>query len=106
MPKYLVQGSYSPEGTRGLIKEGASGRKDAVEKLVGGLKGKLECIYYALGEDDVFIIIDLPDATTAAAIGLAVHASGMVNTKTTVLLTTSEVDAACKMSVNYRPPKA
>jgi uncharacterized protein with GYD domain len=89
-----------------LIKEGASGRKDAVEKLVGGLKGKLECIYYALGEDDILLIIDLPDNTSAAAIGLAVHASGMVNSKTTALLSVSEIDAACKMSVNYRPPKA
>jgi uncharacterized protein with GYD domain len=106
MPKFLVQGSYSPEGLKGILKEGGSGRKEAVEKLVGGLKGKLECMYFAFGEEDVYVIIEVPDNVSAAALGLAVNATGVVKIKTTALLTTEEVDRASKISVNYRPPKA
>jgi hypothetical protein len=31
MPKYLIQGTYTPEGVKGLMKDKASGRKAAVQ---------------------------------------------------------------------------
>ena len=31
--------------------------------------GKLETLYFALGDDDYFIIVDLPDITAAAPSG-------------------------------------
>ena len=34
MPKYLFEANYTPEGTKGILKEGASGRHAAVEKTV------------------------------------------------------------------------
>jgi hypothetical protein len=34
MPKYLIEGSYTAEGLRGLMKDKASGRKAEVEKLL------------------------------------------------------------------------
>jgi uncharacterized protein with GYD domain len=106
MPKFLIQGSYSPEGIKGLLKEGGSGRKEAVEKMVGRLNGKLEGIYYALGETDVFVLMDAPNSISAAAISLAVNSTGLINITTTHLLTIEEMDAAGKISVDYRPPKA
>ena len=39
MAKYLVEGSYTAEGLRGLMKDKASGRKTAVEKLVADAGG-------------------------------------------------------------------
>jgi uncharacterized protein with GYD domain len=104
MAKYLVSGSYRPDGVQGLIKDGASGRKAAVTKMIEGLGGKVESFYYAFGETDVFVVIDVPDATTAAALSLAVNATGVVRTTVTPLLTVEEVDSACKMTVSYRPP--
>ncbi|HXK03295.1 MAG TPA: GYD domain-containing protein [Verrucomicrobiae bacterium] len=106
MAKYLIEGSYTAEGLRGLAKDKASGRTAAVEAAIGGLGGKLECIYYAFGENDVYLICEFPDNATAAAIGLAVGASGMVRTKTTVLLSVGEVDAALAKTVAYRAPGA
>ena len=41
---------------------------------------------------------------TAAAVTLAVNATGAVHAKTIVLLTPEEVDAAAKQSVSYTPP--
>ena len=104
MPKYLIQASYTAEGLKGLQKDTASGRKAAVVKAVKGLKGKVESFYYALGEDDVVVIAELPDSTTAAALALGASASGLVRTKTTALLTVEETDAALKKSTGYRPP--
>ena len=106
MAKYLITGSYTVDGTRGLISEGGSARKAAVEKALQGLGGRLEAIYYAYGDTDVVVLMDVPDAASALALSLVVNASGAVNIKTTPLLTVAEVDAACKKTVAYRPAGA
>jgi uncharacterized protein with GYD domain len=103
VPKYLIKGSYTSEGAKGLIKEGGSGRKAAVEKALEGLGGSLEAFYYTFGADDVIVICDMPDAITGLALSLAVNASGAVHISTTPLLSVEEVDAACKKAVSYRP---
>lgn len=104
MPKYLIEASYTAEGTKGLMKEGGSSRRKAVEEMSKGLGGKVEAFYYAFGSTDAYVIADLPDAATAAALSLAVNASGMVNLRTHVLMTPEEVDQAAKKSVSYRAP--
>jgi uncharacterized protein with GYD domain len=106
MAKYLIQASYTLDGTKGLIKEGGSGRRAAVEQMLKGLGGKLESFYYAFGQTDVFIIVDVPDAKIAAAISLTVNAAGGAQVTTTPLMTPEEMDAACKKSVQYRAPGA
>jgi len=104
MPKYLIKASYAPEGVKGLLKEGGSSRRETVEKLIAGLGGKLEVFYYAFGEHDVYAISDIPDAVTAAALGLAINSSGLVSVSTTVLLTPEDIDKAAKKTVKYRAP--
>ncbi len=104
MAKYLFHGSYKPEGVKGLLRDGGSKRRAVVEETVKGLGGSLEAFYYAFGESDVYGIADLPDHVSATAISLVINASGVVQVKTTVLITPEEVDAATKKSVAYRPP--
>lgn len=104
MPKYLVQFSYTSEGVKGLLKEGGTSRRDATEKVVKSLGGTLEAYYFAFGETDGFALVDLPDNASTAAINLTIAASGAVTTKTTVLITPEEVDAAAKKTPSYRPP--
>jgi uncharacterized protein with GYD domain len=104
MPKYLISASYTAEGLKGLQKDKASGRRRAINVAVEGIGGKVEGAYYALGEDDVYVIVDLPDNATAAGLGVAVSATGMVRTKTVALLTVQELDAALAKNVKYRPP--
>lgn len=106
MAKYMWTGSYTTEGTKGVIAEGGSARKAVVEKLVASMGGKLECFYFSFGTDDVAIIVDAPDNVSAAAVGLTVAASGAVKGKLTVLLTPEEIDQAAKKSPAYRPPGA
>jgi uncharacterized protein with GYD domain len=104
MPKYLWQVSYTPQGVEGLKKDGGSARRAAVKKLTEQAGGKLESFYFALGESDAYVIADLPDATTAMAISVAVNAVGAVRLRTIQLLTPEEMDSATKKSVDYRPP--
>ena len=99
MAKYLLKVNYSSQGTQGLLKEGGSGRRTKVTKVVEGLGGKVEAWYYALGETDLFVILDLPDAQTAAAFSLVVHAAGAAQIVTVPLLTAEDLDAASKKSV-------
>ena len=105
MSKYLIQASYTAEGAKGLMKAGGTARRAAVQNMVQGLGGGVEAFYFAFGENDAYVILDLPDNLTAAAISLAVTSTGAVSTKTTVLLTAEEIDQAAKRPVNYKPPK-
>jgi uncharacterized protein with GYD domain len=102
--KYLWCASYTAEGVKGVLKEGGSGRRDAIEKLLADLGGTLDAFYFAFGEDDVYVLADIPDNTSAAAVSLAVASTGAVRIKTVVLLTPEEVDRAAHTTVGYRPP--
>jgi uncharacterized protein with GYD domain len=104
MAKYLIQGTYTADGLRGLMKDKATGRAQAVRKLIEGVEGKLEAIYFAMGENDVVIIVDVPDLVTAAALSFTVSASGIVRTKSTALLTVEEADRALSKKIDYRVP--
>lgn len=106
MPKYLVKASYTAEGLKGVLREGGSGRLDAVQKLVAGLGGSVEAFYFAFGTTDVYTILDLPDNVSAAAIGLTVSSTGTVRTETVVLIAPEEIDQATKKSVDFRPAGA
>jgi uncharacterized protein with GYD domain len=102
MAKFLLHGTYTAEGAKGLIKEGGSARRAAVQKAVDGLGGKLECMYYSFGAADVVLIVEMPDTISGLAVSLAVNASGAVRLSTTPILSVEEVDAACKKTVSYR----
>ena len=104
MPKYLVMANYTAEGTKGLVKEGGTSRRALVQKMTKALGGKMEAFYYAFGDTDAFVIVDVPDAKAMAAVSLAVNASGAVTVRTVPLLTAEDMDDAAKQSVSYRAP--
>jgi uncharacterized protein with GYD domain len=104
MSKYLCEASYTPEGMRGVLKEGGSARRTAVEKLVTNMGGTLESFDYAFGENDLYLVVNVPNNTDMAAVAMAVGASGAASLKTTVLLSPEEIDDAAEKTVDYRPP--
>lgn len=105
MAKFLVQATYTTDGLRGLQKEKASGRQDAVRRAVETLGGKVESMYFSLGDYDVILIIDVPDVIAGTALAVAVSASGLVRTRTTPLLSIEEADRALSKVVEYRAPR-
>jgi uncharacterized protein with GYD domain len=104
MPKFLIEGSYSPEGLKGLAKEKASGRRAVLSDALASVGGKLEAIYCALGDADVYVLCDCPDQVSVAALSLAASSSGLVRTKTITLMTVEEADRALSLKSNYRAP--
>ena len=104
MAKYLVEATYTAEGVKGLLAQGGSKRHDAAAKAIKAAGGKMEAFYFTFGKSDAIVVVDLPDNVTAAALSLAINASGAVTTNTTVLLTAAEMDEAVKKSVPYHGP--
>jgi uncharacterized protein with GYD domain len=98
---YLTRSSVG--GSR-LRAEGGSARVAAVTAATEAVGGKVESFYFAFGDNDAYLIVDYPDAVTAAGAMLAVAAGGGARVRTVVLLTPAEVDAAAKMQSTYRPP--
>lgn len=106
MPKFLFKAAYTAEGVRGLIKEGGSARRKAVEKMTKDVGGRLEGFYYSYGDADAYVFADLPDEAAALAVSLAVNASGAVRLTTIPLIAPEDIDAAGKKAVAYRAPGA
>lgn len=104
MPKYLFAASLTQSGVQGVMKEGGTSRKEALRKAVESVGGTLEAFYFAFGETDVYLIVDVPDAAAAVALSMSTSASGAVGVKTIVLVTPEEVDEARTRTVEYRPP--
>ena len=106
MAKYLAKASYSVTGLKGLVQEGGSARRDAIIAAVESVGGNVESLYFAFGEDDLYVIIDVPDRASATALGLHIAAAGGIKWSTTALLTPEEVDEATAKPVVYRAPGA
>ena len=106
MAKYLFQVSYTASGTEGLLKEGGTSRRSMIEQVIKKLGGSLKAFYYAFGDVDVFVIADLPNDATAAALSLSVSSRGTVTIKTTSLISPETIDEATKIDVGYRPAGA
>lgn len=104
MPKYLVEAKYTLDGLKGVKQQGGSARVAAAKALVEEMGGSLESFHFAFGGADAYLIADLPDNVSAAAVGLIVSASGAVTTNTTVLISPEEMDSAAKKQASYRPP--
>jgi uncharacterized protein with GYD domain len=104
MQKYLFYGSYTPEGYQGLLAEGGSARIEAAKQALQSAGGSLEAFYYANGEQDFYIIVNLPDLVSSSAITLAGNASGTFRIRAVALLTPEEMDAAVRQKVDFRPP--
>ncbi len=107
MPKYLLKARFSPEGLAGVMKEGGSARRAVADDLAKRLGGAVESYHFAFGDDDAYVICDLPDNKAAATVAMTVSSSGRVSVTTVALLTVDEVDAiAAGRKLEYAPPGA
>jgi uncharacterized protein with GYD domain len=104
MAKYMIIASYTAEGAKGVLKEGGSGRREAVATALASAGGALESFYFGFGSDDAYVIADFPDHASAAAAALTVSATGTSRVRTVVLMTPEEIDQASQRTVDFRPP--
>lgn len=108
MPKYLIRATHTKEGLDGLLKDGGTSRRDAVKKAVQGVGGTMEAFYYAFGETDVYVVVDLPSNVAATGLSLIANAPDTTRASCTVLITPEEMDQAVDLAQEkaaaYRPP--
>jgi uncharacterized protein with GYD domain len=105
MPMYLQIASYTPDGLRGLLKEGGTGALEEIAKMGEVFDTKPNEVMFAFGEDDVYVSWELPDNESAAAISLAMAASGATRVRTVVLIEPEELDRAIQRNVSYGQPR-
>ncbi len=108
MAYYLEQVAYSTEGWQALVKN-PQNRIEAVRPAIEKLGGKIESAWYAFGEYDVVLIIQMPNNVNAAAIAMAFAAGGACRAvKTTPLITIAEAVEAMKKAstAGYRAATA
>ena len=89
---------------KGLLAEGGSSRIEAAKQALKSVGGTLEAFYFAFGDYDFCIIVDMPGNVSTTAISFVGNVSGTFSIKTIVLLTPEEVDKVVKKSVDFRPP--
>jgi uncharacterized protein with GYD domain len=106
MGKFLIKANYLSDGVKGLQKEGGSKRRDAVKAALESVGGTLDCMYYAFGDTDSYVICDLPDNESALAMSLMFNSSGAAKVILTPLMTPADVDAATAKKITYRAPGA
>ena len=105
MPHYLMEVAYTAEGWAALVKN-PQDRIAAVRPAVEKAGGKIESGYYAFGEYDIVVIVELPDNASAAGLAIAFAAGGALRgIKTTPLLTPAEGVEAMKKAggTGYKP---
>lgn len=107
MPKYLLKVRYTPEGLQGVLRDGGAARHSAAQKLAQSAGGSVESFHFAFGDDDAYLICDLPDNQAAARVALTVSSTGRLAVSTVPLLTVAELDAvAAAKKPEYTPPGA
>jgi uncharacterized protein with GYD domain len=88
---YLVQASYTSDALAALVKS-PQDREAGFRKLVERLGGTVEAFYWAQGEFDLVVVVDVPDAETANALALAAISPGHAKSyRTTPLFTNAEM---------------
>jgi uncharacterized protein with GYD domain len=106
MPLYLIRLKQAPATFERLIAS-PEDRRPAAEALLSQAGGKLHGYWYAFGEYDVLVIVELPDNVAVAALVSKLAASGAWSGgETTPLLTVEEMLKAYERAggVEYRAP--
>ncbi len=106
MPLYLGRFSYTTDAMKALLDQ-PQDRSAAAREVAESLGGKLVGFWYAFGEFDGVFLMEAPDNASAAALAMAIGASGAISeVETTVLLDMDEAQDAMRKAAaaTYRPP--
>ena len=105
MPHYLCLISYTAEGWAALLRKPAN-RIEAVRPAIEKLGGTVEGAWFAFGESDLILLLDMPDNISAASFAIAVAGGGAVKSyKTTPLMSIDDGIEALKRGAKsgYKP---
>jgi uncharacterized protein with GYD domain len=106
MPRYLLQATYTSAAIATFVANPQDRTAGAIA-IATKMGGKMESLYFSLGDYDIIAVMELPDDIAAAAMALAICAPGHIKSyKTTRLLSSAEFVAAQQKAHNagYQPP--
>ena len=106
MAKFLILFGLKGE-TVGRFIENPSDRSEVVRELVAQVGGELESYYFMFGQYDGAVICSVPDSAAAAAISVAVTATGAFSSfETHELISTDDMIGILQKAkeITYRPP--
>ena len=104
MPKYLLKANYTTDGVAGIASRGGTERYKVVSDLVEDVGGTLEAFYFAWGDVDAYLVVDVPTPEVMVSLSLSVNQSGATTFTTVPLLTPEELDAGAQALPGYLPP--
>lgn len=108
MPLYLTRFSYTAETWARLTKN-PEDRREAAQKYIESIGGKLHGFWYAFGSYDGYNLWEAPDNVSMAAVAIAISGgSALSKFETTPLLTVEEILDALRRAqqVKYQSPGA
>lgn len=106
MAHYMFQSSFTSDAWAKMVRD-PQNREQAVKPMIEKLGGKLVGYWFAFGESDAVLIVQMPDNVSAAAASLAATAGGAIRSlKTTVLMSVDEGMQAMRKAgaAGYRAP--
>lgn len=105
MATFMYLGKYTPEGLKGLAAEGGTKRQQATEKLVNSIGGRILEYWFAVGEYDFVLMVELPDNAAGLIAPILTGSSGTVRVLTVPLVNSHEIDEICARipSTSFRP---
>ena len=108
MPHFMLRFRFSQSSVKAMTTSPSDRAKAAVDALAP-LGGKLKDYYFSLGDADVVVIYEVPNAITATALAMTLGSAGAAtHVETTPLLTMTEAMEAMKLSGttqgSYKPP--
>ena len=106
MTRYLIEETYTSQAAAALI-QNPHDRTEAIRPIFEAVGGRLEHYYIAYSENTVYLLAEIPDQESLAAILVAFQAGGGPSSiKATPLMTATEAVGVFKEagSLGYRPP--
>jgi uncharacterized protein with GYD domain len=104
MSVYMIEASYTSQAWAAMANR-PEHREQIFRSLCEQAGAKFVGSYYCFGEYDVIAFYDAPNATTAAAVSVAVAAAGHLRSaKTTTLLTDAEGFEVMKKAGSLKVP--
>ena len=106
MAHYMFQASFTSEAWAKMVQE-PQNREQSIRPMIEKLGGKLIGYWFAFGESDAVVIVQMPDNVSAAAASLAAAGGGAVKSlKTTPLMSVEEAMQAMRKAggAGYRAP--
>lgn len=108
MAMYLAKFTHTPQAWAGLLAN-PEDRREALAPVFEAAGGKLHGYWYAFGDADGYLLVELPDDIAAASTVIKAASSGaFASLSTTKLLTVEETLEALRRGggVEYRAPGA